>query len=195
MLSLAVAFFCTSLQAQESGFHVVQADTISVDSLMSEHSPHKAAMYSAVLPGLGQIYNRKYWKLPLVYAGLGGFGYGAVWNSRQYRYYFDLYKFMTDNSYQEWEGRSIREVEWYKNAHLRYKNLMIILTVGFYALQIVDASVDAYLINFDISDDISLRVEPVMIEPVMTEPSFFNAAMNGPGTSSTGFGLRCCLSF
>jgi len=102
---------------------------------------------------------------------------------------------MTDNSYQEWEGRSIREVEWYKNAHLRYKNLMIILTVGFYALQIVDASVDAYLINFDISDDISLRVEPVMIEPVMTEPSFFNAAMNGPGTSSTGFGLRCCLSF
>jgi hypothetical protein len=81
-------------------------------------------------------------------------------------------------------------VEWYKNTHLRYKNLMIILTVGFYALQIVDASVDAYLINFDISDDISLRVDPVMLGPSRT---VYNTN-TFPG-SAASFGLRCCLSF
>ena len=97
---------------------------------------------------------------------------------------------MTDNGYQEWEGRSIQEVEWYKNTHLRYKNLMIILTVGFYALQIVDASVDAYLINFDISDDITLRVDPVMLEP-----GFDARCVSLNRGSTASFGLRCCLSF
>ena len=185
-----MAVICAHLQAQESDYHISQADTVGVDTLLQEHSPHKAAMYSAVLPGLGQIYNRKYWKVPLVYGGLGGFGYGIVWNSRRYRFYFDLYKYMLDNNLQELEGRSFKEVEWYKNTHLRYKNLMIILTVGFYALQIVDASVDAYLINFDISDDISLKVDPVMLGPDYAGPGF-------PGTSGSkaSFGLRCCLSF
>ena len=185
-----MAHLCVSLTAQESNYQVVQADTIPVDSLLVEHSPHKAAMMSAVLPGLGQIYNRKYWKLPLVYGGLGGFGYAAVWNSKRYKEYFDLYKFMTDNNYQEWEGRTFREVEWYKNTHLRYKNLMILLTVGFYALQIIDASVDAYLINFDISDDISLSVDPVIIDP-----SYCLSPLTAQGQGAVSFGLRCCLSF
>jgi hypothetical protein len=181
-----MAVFCTCLHAQESNYHISQADTVAVDTVLQEHSPHKAAMYSAVLPGLGQVYNHKYWKLPLVYGGLGGFGYGIVWNTRRYRFYFDLYKYMSDNNLQDWEGRSFKEVEWYKNTHLRYKNLMIILTVGFYALQIVDA----YLINFDISDDISLRVDPVMLGPSRT---VYNTN-TFPG-SAASFGLRCCLSF
>lgn len=185
-----MALVCLSLDAQDTGYRIVQADTISVDSLMQFHSPRKASMYSAVFPGLGQIYNKKYWKLPLVYGGLGVLAYSAVWNSRQYSTYFDLYKFMTDNGYQEWEGRTLDEVEYYKSSFLRYKNLMTILTVGFYVIQIVDASVDAHLIDYDISDDISLRVDPVLLDPQM-----FSAAMHVPGRNKATFGLRCCLSF
>jgi hypothetical protein len=157
---------------------------------MLEHSPRKAAMYSAALPGMGQIYNKKYWKLPLVYGGLLGFGYAAIWNSQEYNFYFDIYKYMVENNLQEYEGASFEEIEWYKNAHLRYKNLMIILTVGFYALQIIDASVDAHLIDYDISDDISLTVDPVIQVPKYFYPEAPEAGM---GVSS--FGLRCCLSF
>jgi len=171
--------------AQESGYRLVDADTLNIDTLAIDHSPRKAAMYSAVLPGLGQIYNKKYWKLPIVYGGLGALVYASIWNSRQYTYYFDLYKFMTSEGREEWEGRSLREVEWYKDSHLRYKNLMIILTVGFYAIQIVDANVDAHLIDFDINDDISMTLDPVMLEPVSINP----------GQNKSTFGLRCCLSF
>jgi hypothetical protein len=146
-------------------------------------------MYSAVFPGMGQIYNRKYWKLPIVYGGLIGFGYSAVWNSRQYQYFFDLYKYMKENDLEFHEGRTLREVEFYKDSHLRYKNLFIIITIGFYALQIVDASVDAHLIDYDISDDISLQVDPVMLEP--SGYSYAAARGRNPAT----FGLRCCLSF
>jgi len=147
-------------------------------------------MYSAVFPGMGQIYNRKYWKLPIVYGGLGGLGYAAVWNSRQYDYFLDLYKIMMENDYEEYEGRTLKEVEFYKKSHLRYKNLMIILTIGFYAIQIVDASVDAHLIDYDISEDLSLTIDPVMLDPAI-----FGAPLDGNSINNASFGLRCCLSF
>ncbi|MCK4747660.1 MAG: hypothetical protein KAT15_11510, partial [Bacteroidales bacterium] len=108
-------------QEREQDYRMVQADTLAIDSITLDHSPRKAAMYSAVMPGMGQIYNKKYWKLPIVYIGLGALAYSAIWNSRQYNYYFDLFKVMTDNGYEEWEGRTLREVEWYKDSHLRYK--------------------------------------------------------------------------
>ncbi len=175
-----MAFVCLPLDAQETEYRIVQADTLSIDSFMLDHSPRKAAMYSAVLPGLGQIYNKKYWKLPLVYGGLGALTYSTIWNSRKYTYYFDLYRFMTEEGHDEWEGRTLQEVEFYKTSYLRSKNLLIILTVGFYVIQIVDANVDAHLIDYDISDDISLTVDPVMLDP---------------GQKEATFGLRCCLSF
>lgn len=177
---IIMAFACLPLDAQETEYRIVQADTLSIDSFMLDHSPRKAAMYSAVFPGMGQIYNKKYWKLPLVYGGLGALTYSTIWNSRKYTYYFDLYSFMTDNGYDEWEGRTLQEVEFYKTSYLRSKNLLIILTVGFYVIQIVDANVDAHLIDYDISDDISLTVDPVMLDP---------------GQREATFGLRCCLSF
>jgi hypothetical protein len=161
---------------------IVSADTVSLDSFRLEHSPRKAAMYSAVFPGMGQIYNKKYWKVPIVYAGMGALIYSAIWNGRQYRIYFDRYKFMTESDppFNEWEGQSLREVEWYKNAHLRYRNLFIILSVGFYALQVVDANVDAHLIDYDISQDLSLKVDPVLLQPHDNQATF---------------GLRCSLNF
>jgi hypothetical protein len=177
-----VIFVCQSLQSQPVDSLIIEADTLSIDSFMLEHSPRKAAMYSAVFPGMGQIYNKKYWKVPIVYAGMGALIYSAIWNGRQYTYYFDKYKFMTGTypPLDEWEGQSLREVEWYKDSHLRYRNLFIILSVGLYALQIVDANVDAHLIDFDISPDLSFTVDPAMLQP------YDNTAT---------FGLRCCLNF
>ncbi len=180
---------CQTLQAQpvdslivEADTLIVSADTLSIDSFILDHSPRKAAMYSAVFPGMGQIYNKKYWKVPIVYAGMGALIYSVIWNGRQYTYYFDKYKFMTESTppHDEWEGQSLREVEWYKDSHLRYRNLFIILSVGLYALQIVDANVDAHLIDFDISPDLSFTVDPAMLQP------YYNTAT---------FGLRCCLNF
>ena len=97
---------------------------------------------------------------------------------------------MIENDYEEYEGRTLKEVEFYKDSHLRYKNLMIILTIGFYAIQIVDASVDAHLIDYDISEDISLTVDPVMLDPAI-----YGAPLDGNGRNNASFGLRCCLSF
>lgn len=186
-----MAFFCLPMQAQdEPPFEIVDADTVSVDTFFTDHSPRKAAMLSTVFPGMGQVYNRKYWKVPIVLAGLGALGYSAVWNSRQYDYFFDMYKYMTENGVEEYEGRTLKEVEWYKDSHLRYKNLFIILTVGFYAIQIVDASVDAHLIDYDISSDITLTVDPVMFDQ-----TFLLTTAPLAGRNSGTFGLRCCLSF
>ena len=97
---------------------------------------------------------------------------------------------MKENGYEEYEGRTLKEVEFYKDSHLRYKNLMIIRFVGFYAIQIIDASVDAHLIDYDISEDLSLTVDPVMLDPAI-----FGAPLDGNGRNNTSFGLRCCLSF
>ena len=151
------------------------------DSLfIAHHSTRKASVYSAVLPGLGQVYNRKYWKVPIVYAGLGGLVYGAKFNGDKYQFYKDKYKYMLDNNLNEWEGISKKEAEFYKNYHRRYRDFFTIITAGFYILQVVDASVDANLIDYDISEDLSLFIDPVLIP------------CQGRNHS---FGLRCCLSF
>ena len=70
-LLIGVIFVCQSLQSQPVDSLIIEADTLSIDSFRLEHSPRKAAMYSAVFPGMGQIYNKKYWKVPIIYAGMG----------------------------------------------------------------------------------------------------------------------------
>ena len=121
-----------------------------------------------------------------VYVGMSALIYSSIWNSHQYQEYFDKYKYMTETGVDEYEGETLREVEWYKDNRLRNKNLFVILSVGFYVLQIIDANVDAHLMDYDISDDISLFMDPVMLNPVRPDPGVPN---------SPAFGLRCCLSF
>ncbi len=147
---------------------------------LTNHSPRKASIYSAVFPGLGQIYNRKYWKVPIVYAGFGGLVYGIIYEARGYNKYKDLYKQMLDNNLNELDGITIRQAEVYKDFHRRWRDLFSIGTAGFYALQIIDATVDAYLINYDISEDITLVVEP--------------ALLSCSGGNNT-VGIKFCLSF
>ncbi len=145
------------------------------------HSPHKATIYSAVLPGLGQIYNRKYWKVPLVYGGFAAFGYFIKWNNDQYNSYKQAYNDLVDDdpnttSYMKLHGiaqwdltnSSVKSqlatrISNGKDAFRRYRDLNIIGTVAFYALNIIDASVDAHFFNFDISDDLSMNWTPAPV--------------------------------
>lgn len=136
------------------------------------HSPHKATFLSALAPGLGQIYNQKYWKVPIIYAGFGGLLYFANYNNYVYQKYKDGYSIkirikdgetgLTDPfpSYQE--ANILRQKEVWR----RYRDLMYISIGVLYVIQILDADVDAHLFDFDMSEDLSLRVEP-SVAPLM----------------------------
>jgi hypothetical protein len=186
-----IIFFCflpAFCQERVRDTLVIITDTISKsdrkalkDSIfIAEHSPRKASIYSAVLPGLGQIYNRKYWKIPIVYAGFGGLIYGIIYEADHYNLYKEKYKYMLDNNLSEWEGVSIRQAEVYKDFHRRWRDLFAIGTAGFYVLQIIDATVDAHLIDYDVSEDIALIIDPAIL------------SYNGIYYS---VGIKCCLSF
>jgi len=151
--------------------------------------PYRATMLAVVFPGMGQIYNRKYWKIPLVYAGFGAFIYAATYNASQFNDFTKAYQDFTDvipetDSYltmipsdpstydpvlypetyvpanaSYWEDRMLNGVDYYK----RYRDLSYIAIAGWYLISILDANVDASLFNFDISDNLDIAVVPVMI--------------------------------
>jgi hypothetical protein len=174
---------------------LIQADTVRIDSLVNakiklepvkfKPNPTKAVLYSAILPGLGQIYNRKYWKLPLVYGAFMGCTYAIIWNGTQYNGYQNAYKdfISVDSKEDRWMdylyGAYTKDTaKWtgnmktnFRNSlksgrdyYRRYRDLSIIITVGVYALSIIDAYVDAQLYEFDVSPDLSMRIEPVLFD-------------------------------
>lgn len=155
---------------------ITTADTTTI----KKHSPRKASIYSAVCPGLGQIYNHKFWKLPIVYLGFGVCAGSTIYNARNFAHYKDKYIYMLEHDLQEYEEQTLPEVKWYKDTHKRYRDLFAIVTVGFYALQIVDASVDAHLFDFDVGDDLSMIIDPVLTP---YHPNAYSLS------------LRCCLYF
>lgn len=132
--------------------------------LMKRQSPKKAALLSTVLPGAGQIYNKKYWKLPIVYGGLGALGAWVGVNIKNLRGYTDAYKLEIDNdpntsgSFKGVTGQNPLNVK--RDDAKRSLDLSIILLSVFYSLNIVDASVDAHLFDYSITDDLSVSLEP-----------------------------------
>ncbi|WP_163709087.1 DUF5683 domain-containing protein [Mangrovibacterium lignilyticum] len=167
-----VTGFCSFAQVE------FEADTVPISELQPKHSPRKATIYSAVLPGLGQIYNKKYWKVPLIYGGFIGFGYGINWNNDYYVLYKQAYSDIVDddpntNSFKDlaiegnWDWDNASQVTQFttrlnnaKNAARRNRDFMIILTAAFYALNIIDATVDAHFFDFDIGDDLTFNWAP-----------------------------------
>ncbi len=162
--------------------------------------PKKAVLYSAIFPGLGQIYNRKYWKLPILYGGFVGLSYAISWNNGHYQDYFEAQKALLDDDPQNdlvWQkllpygmDPATADKNWFagvlkdrKNYFRYYRDFSIILTAALYGLGIVDAYVDAQLFEFDVSPDLSMRVEPVI---------FKKADSNYLANS---YGFRCSFSF
>lgn len=163
----------------------------------------KRAMWLAlVLPGAGQIYNRKYWKLPIIYGGFVGCAYAMSWNNQMYHDYSQAYLDIMDDapntqSYNQFLhlGAQIdaSNIERYKeifrkrkDRYRRWRDMSMFVMIGVYAFSVIDAYVDASLSEFDISDDLSLRVEPTVINN--------NQRTRNPLRSST-LGLQCSLTF
>ena len=123
-------------------------------------SPSKAAFYSAILPGLGQAYNKKYWKIPLVYAALGTGIYFYIDNNKKYNQFRSAYKRrlagFTDDDFQGIVTDNDALID-AQEFHQRNRDLSLLLTVVAYVLNIVDANVDAHVLQFNVSDDLSLR--------------------------------------
>lgn len=177
-------FFASALFAQTDTITTFQTDTISTavidtalttDSLKTpfyknlwSHDPHsvgRAALYSAIIPGLGQAYNGKYWKIPIVYGAIGTAGYFIYY---WYDFYDELktaYIYRTDEDpltidylydYIATDEYLLQKVSQAK----QYTDLMVVLTAAAYLLNIVDAVVDAHLYDFNVSDDLSLNLQP-----------------------------------
>jgi len=131
------------------------------------HSPHKATMYSAVVPGLGQVYNQKYWKLPIIYGVTGVFIYAFDFNNNQYNKYKNAYAEFDTGKITEFEGYTDKNIILrLKDYHRRNRDLNVIVLAGVYMLNIIDATVDAHLFDYDISEDLSLNVQPSLMRSV-----------------------------
>ncbi len=128
--------------------------------------PVRAAMFSAVLPGMGQIYNRKYWKVPIVYAGFAGLTWYTVFAHEQFVRYRTALDFRMDGNPEtidEFAGdfRYTQDVlTRFRDYYRRQRDRTVIWTALFYAITIIDATVDAHLFEFDVSDDLGMQIGP-----------------------------------
>ena len=179
---------------------VKEADSVQLKKQWIPN-PTKATWMALVFPGGGQIYNKKYWKLPIFYAGFAGCAYALTWNNRMYKDYSAAYKDAVNNN---WTAKSITELiparylertsasqvtdllKRRKDTYRRYRDISVFAFIAVYALSVIDAYVDAELSNFDISPDLSMRVEPAVIDNQWS-------AKGGLGNQSVG--VQCSLRF
>ncbi len=165
-------------------------------------NPKKAMWLAIVIPGAGQIYNRKYWKLPIIYGGFVGCAYAMRWNNMMYHDYTQAYIDITDDdpethSYDQFlhlnnQITDANRLKHYqelfkkrKDRYRRWRDLSFFVMCGVYAISIIDAYVDASLSEFDISDDLTMRVTPTII----------NDQKNRNPWKSSAIGLQCSLNF
>jgi hypothetical protein len=148
-------------------FVEVEDSTSTLIDDLENHSPVIASALSAIVPGAGQVYNRKYWKLPIVYAGLGVGYYFFSQNYTQYKAYKEAYIDRQHDILGD-DFSEISDAELESRVASTHKNyeLAIVGTLVVYVLNIVDASVDAHLFYFDISDDLSMNIQPT-ISPML----------------------------
>lgn len=138
------------------------SDTLKIPSdSLKKHSPKKATLYSAVVPGLGQVYNRKYWKVPIIYAGIATAGYFAVSENNDFIRYKNAYLLRQKGETDEFSTQSEQWILSNMEISRRNRDLMVIATAAVYVLNVVDAAVDAHLFYFDVSDDLSMQWQPV----------------------------------
>jgi hypothetical protein len=158
----------------------VSAQKLELDTLTRKQrlikdplTPSKAAFYSAIVPGLGQIYTGKYWKVPIIYGGLGASGYFYFYQTKQMNSFRDIYKRRiagyTDDKYANRILQNDQLIQG-MNFHKRYRDLAVLYFMGFYLLNILDANVGAHLMQFNVNDQLTLRPQ--------LEPNLLNTDMN-----------------
>ncbi|MAR39600.1 MAG: hypothetical protein CMD22_02755 [Flavobacteriales bacterium] len=127
--------------------------------IQKEKSPKKAALYSAILPGAGQVYTKKYWKVPIVYGGIVTSFYFINENNSKYIEYREA-ALLSNETGENQLGYNYSELKTLKEYYRRNRDVSYFIFVGVYILNIVDASVNAHLFSFDVSDDISMNIQP-----------------------------------
>ncbi len=162
---------------------VCQENPAPDDSTMArKHSPTKAIIMSAIMPGLGQVYNQKIWKVPILYAGEITALYYFQWNQVRYQEILQILKDGAGEEYYYVYGRKVYEyqLERARDHYRRQRDYSALFFIGIYALNIIDALVDAHFYEYDISDDLSLKIRPAYFTPDIRQG---------------GFGLNVCLRF
>lgn len=156
--------------------------------LAIEAMPRIAARRSAILPGLGQIYNKRWWKVPLVYGGFFGIGLVYEFNQRNYKIFLKEAQFRQENPgktqnplYAPYTTEGIINI---KDAYRRNRDLSILGGLGFYAINVIDAYIDAKFFRFDLSDELSIQVKPSVVQTLPVHAS----------ASGTAVGLKLKIS-
>lgn len=186
---------------------VVDADSIPVtpqdiNQKIFIPNPSKATWLAVVFPGGGQIYNRKYWKLPIIYGGFAGCAYALSWNGKMYKDYSQAYLDIMDSnpntkSYEDLlppnatynEEQLKNTLKRRKDMFRRYRDLSIFAFIGVYLISIIDAYVDAELSNFDITPELSMKVEPAVID------NNHHRQFRSSSLKDKSVGLQCVLRF
>jgi len=171
---LAVFCFFSLLSSAQDSTQSIDGDTVSV-KIPKKKNPKNAALFSAVVPGAGQFYNESYWKIPIVYAGLGTATYFIVSNRKEYLRYkrafvldydtndLGLISEFNDGTLDQAQLNQLTALEReYADQYRSWMEYSYIAFIAVYALQILDATVDAHLFSFDVSDDLSMQVMPTM---------------------------------
>ena len=178
--------------------NILFADTLFVPASAFMPDPEKAVWYALVCPGLGQIYNRSYWKVPILYGGIATLSYLIMWNGRMYNDYRNAFHDIMDNdpltnSYVpifynmpnadlRWQQNTLERK---KNFYRRNRDMSIFGMAALYIASVIDAFVDAQLYNFSVSEDLSFQVEPVI-------NNFFDL-QGAPNLNMLGF--KCTINF
>ncbi len=157
---------------------VFSQDSLSVGDTVRPHSIRRAILYSAVVPGAGQVYNhlampkgkkKAFWKVPLIYAGLGTTTYFLVNNQREQKRYRQEYSdrqspnYINGTNFYESEAYDDAGILTLYNQYLNWRDLSILAVGAVYILQLADAGVEAHFVDFDVSEDLSISVDPVIV--------------------------------
>lgn len=183
LLTFSLAGF-NKLEAQNSE---PEGNQIVVEDTTYKHNPRLGAWMSTVLPGSGQLYNKKYWKIPVIYIAGGALVYSTLYNSEKYHLARNAYIMaLRDDIHPDFIGYDSEQLKSIKDSYRRYRDLSIIGLTLLYVINIVDATVDGYLFDYDVTDDLSLRVEPSIMNNYY-QPKSMSAVQQ--------FGLKCTIRF
>lgn len=156
-----------TIQVLPSDSIIRRGKKISVQAYTSRFNPRKALLYSAILPGAGQVYNRKYWKVPLVYGGIIGLGLVVdFYNQQGNKFRNDLFLFLNTGTSQL--GLNEQQLRTIVDGARRQRDYFMIFTGFFYILQLIDAHVDAHLKEFDVNPRLKASLEPAMQNSYLT---------------------------
>lgn len=164
-LILCLLFFIPLAQAQGTSSVSIISDSTAAAKARNKKlysGPRKATILSAILPGAGQVYNKKYWKVPIIYAGLGGFGYMFYVNNSEYNNFRQAVRAAYDDDPNTtYDTRyTPDDLQTLKLFYRKNRDISIFGMGAFYLINIIDANVDAHLKTFDVSDDLSFNVSP-----------------------------------